>query len=134
MTEFLVSPNDHETRKQHGREGDGGRRKEGEKQLHFQSGSLHCQGGEDTGESAALANAAAEAFQAGVFMSYGRVVRVRVGVWVPPPLTSSPQRSHFRDARSEIERPRARQINSETSCRVSPAVLVFLLPLFVCNT
>lgn len=112
----------------------GGERGGGAQQLHFRTGSLHCQGGEDAGESAALANAAAEAFQAGVFMSYGRVVRVRACVWVPPPLTSSPQRSHFRDARSEIERPHARQINSETSCRVSPAVLVFLLPLFVCNT
>lgn len=70
-----------------------GREEEGEQQLHFQPGSLHCQGGEDTGEFAALANAAAQAFQAGVFMSYGCVVRVRV--WVPPALTSSPQRSHF---------------------------------------
>lgn len=64
-----------------------GRGEEGEQELHFQSGSLHCQGGEDTGEFAAFA----EAFQAGVFMSYGCVVRV----WVPPLLTPSPQRSHF---------------------------------------
>lgn len=49
-----------------------GRGQEGEQELHFQSGSLHCQGGEDTGEFAAFA----DAFQAGVFMSYGCVVRV----------------------------------------------------------
>lgn len=72
-----------------------GRGEEGEQQLHFQSGSLHCQGGEDTGEFT-------EAFQAGVFMSYG--VRVCVGTTAADLLAAA---LAFRDARSEIERPHA---------------------------